>query len=296
MPLMPVVKVKPGYKSQSIDTSIDADFLLFQLLEKLTPMQKVIRTINFNKAVRNLALLGIKNQFPSATVSLIKKEYIKRCLGVEWIEVLFNYLSEEELMIQEPIWLAKKIADILESLQIPYVVGGSVASSLLGENRATQDLDLVINISMSQAQSLIKAMEGEFYISEIAVIEAIEKARLFPREAAFNVIYLAAIEKTDIFVMGADDPFSISTMNRRQSYVVSDEDERAIYIYSAEDIILQKLSGYQLSGSGLEKQWRDVLGVLKVQGERLDFNYLNEWAEVLNINDLLIPALRESGL
>ncbi|MEY3867288.1 MAG: hypothetical protein RLZZ338_1179, partial [Cyanobacteriota bacterium] len=175
MPLMPVVKVKPGYKSQSIDTSIDADFLLFQLLEKLTPMQKVIRTINFNKAVRNLALLGIKNQFPSATVSLIKKEYIKRCLGVEWIEVLFNYLSEEELMIQEPIWLAKKIADILESLQIPYVVGGSVASSLLGENRATQDLDLVINISMSQAQSLIKAMEGEFYISEIAVIEAIEK-------------------------------------------------------------------------------------------------------------------------
>jgi hypothetical protein len=149
---------------------------------------------------------------------------------------------------------------------------------------------------MSQAQSLIKAMEGEFYISEIAVIEAIEKARLFPREAAFNVIYLAAIEKTDIFVMGADDPFSISTMNRRQSYVVSDEDERAIYIYSAEDIILQKLSGYQLSGSGLEKQWRDVLGVLKVQGERLDFNYLNEWAEVLNINDLLIPALRESGL
>lgn len=180
MPLMPVVKVKPGYKSQSIDTSIDADFLLFKLLQKLTPMQKSIRTINFNKAVRNMALLGINNQFPSATVSLIKKEYIKRCLGVEWIEILFNYLSEEELMIQEPIWLAKKIADILESLQIPYVVGGSVASSLLGENRATQDLYLVINISMSQAQSLIKAMEGEFYISEIAVIEAIEKARLSP--------------------------------------------------------------------------------------------------------------------
>jgi hypothetical protein len=124
MPLMPVVKVKPGYKSQSIDTSIDADFLLFQLLQKLTPMQKVIRTINFNKAVRNLALLGINNQFPSATVPLIKKEYIKRCLGVEWIEILFNYLSEEELIIQDPIWLAKKIAPILESLQIPYVVGG----------------------------------------------------------------------------------------------------------------------------------------------------------------------------
>jgi hypothetical protein len=296
MPLMPVVKVKPGYKPQSIDTSIDADFLLFQLLRKLTPQQKNIRTINFNKEVRNLALLGIKNQNPSATFTLIKKEYIKRCLGFEWIEILLNYLSGEELMIQEPIGLAKKIAHILELLQIPYVVGGSVASSLLGENRATQDLDLVINISMSQAQPLIKAMEGEFYISEIAVIEAIEKARVCPREASFNVINLASIEKADIFVMNSDDPFSISTMNRRQSYVVSDEDETAIYIYSAEDIILQKLSWYRLSGSGLEKQWRDVLGVLKVQGERLDFNYLNEWAEVLNINDLLIPALRESGL
>lgn len=296
MPLMPVVKVKPGYKPQSIDTSIDADFLLFQLLRKLTPQQKISRTINFNKEVRNLALLGIKNQLPRATFTLIKKEYIKRCLGVEWIDILLNYLSGEELMIQEPIGLAKKIADILEPLQIPYVVGGSVASSLLGENRATQDLDLVINISMSQSQLLIKAMEGDFYISEIAVIEAIEKAKNFPREACFNVINLASIEKADIFVMNSDDPFSISTMNRRQSYVVSEEDQRAIYIYSAEDIILQKLSWYQLSGSGLEKQWRDVLGVLKVQGERLDFHYLNEWAEILSINDLLIQALLESGL
>ena len=76
-------------------------------------------------------------------------------------------------MIADPIELAQKIASILLPLNISYVVGGSVASSLLGENRSTQDLDLVIDLEAQTAQRLIDAMSGEFYISESAVTEAI---------------------------------------------------------------------------------------------------------------------------
>ena len=68
-----------------------------------------------------------------------------------------------------------------------------------------------------------------------------------------------------------------------------------IPIYSPEDIVLQKLSWYKLIPGGSQKQWRDVLGVLKVQGERLDRAYLNQWALTLQLTDLLSGALLESG-
>jgi len=59
--------------------------------------------------------------------------------------------------------------------------------------------------------------------------------------------------------------------------------------------VLQKLSWYQLIPGGSQKQWRDVLGVLKVQGERLDLAYLNQWALTLQLTDLLSGALLQSG-
>ncbi|MEG4997709.1 hypothetical protein [Microcoleus sp. B4-D4] len=295
MPPMPTVTVKSGYKPQSIDTSIEVDVLMFQLLRQLTPQQKVQRTCAFNQSVRKMAISGIKNQYPNATEAKVRQEFIKRCLGAEWIKALSNSKDWGELVIADPIELAQKIADILLPLNIPYVVGGSVASSLLGENRSTQDLDLVIDLEARTAQRLIDAMSGEFYISDSAVNEAIAKSRTAPRESSFNVIYLPSMEKADIFVMSSDDHFSTSVMSRRQLYPISGLTEEGIYIYSPEDIVLQKLSWYKLIPGGSQKQWRDVLGVLKVQGERLDIAYLNQWALTLKLTDLLSGALLESG-
>ena len=268
---------------------------MFQLLRQLTPQQKVQRTCAFNRAIRKLAILGIESQYPNLIKAKVRQGFIKRCLGTEWIEVLSNSLDWEKLVIADPIELAQKIASILLPLNIPYVVGGSVASSLLGENRSTQDLDLVIDLEARIAPQLIDVMSGEFYISESAVMEAIAKSRTAPRESSFNVIYLPSLEKAHIFVMGSDDPFSASVMSRRQLHPVSDLTEEGIYIYSPEDIVLQKLSWYKLTPRRSQKQWRDVLGVLKVQGEGLDRAYLNQWALTLKLTDLLEEALLQSG-
>ncbi len=295
MSSMPIVTVKSGYKSQSIDTSIEADVLMFQLLRHLTPQQKVQRTCAFNQAVRRLAISGRKNQYPNANEAKVRQEFIKRCLGAEWIEVLSDSRIRGEIVIADPILLAQKIASILLPLNISYVVEGSVASSLLGENRSTQDLDLVIDLESRTAQRLIDAMSGEFYISESAVTEAIAKSRTAPRESSFNVIYLPSMEKADICVMGSNDPFSASVMSRRQLHPVSGLQEEGIYIYSPEDIVLQKLSWYKLIPGDSQKQQRDVLGVLKVQGERLDLAYLNQWVLTLQLTDLLPKALLQSG-
>jgi tRNA nucleotidyltransferase/poly(A) polymerase len=162
VPPIPTVTVKSGYKPQSIDTSIEADVLMFQLLRQLTPQQKVQRTCAFNRAIRKLAILGIESQYPNLTKAKVRQEFIKRCLGAEWIEVLSSSLDWEKLVIADPIELAQKIASILLPLNIPYVVGGSVASSLLGENRSAQDLDLVIDLEARIAPQLIDAMSASF--------------------------------------------------------------------------------------------------------------------------------------
>lgn len=301
MPFIAPVTVKSGYQPQAIDTCVEADILMFQLLRQLTPQQKVQRTRAFNQSIRRLALLGIEKQYPHATEVEIRQEFIKRCLGAEWIKVLLdsaNSRDGEKIVIGDPIALAQKIAEILLPLDIPYLVGGSVASSLWGENRSTQDLDMVIALDADIAPQLIEVMAGEFYISESAVQEALQKAKTTPREASFNVIYLPSIEKVDIFVMSRDDPFSNSVMSRRQLYDIGNSLEglqAGIYIYSPEDIVLQKLSWYQLIPDGSQKQWRDVLGVLKVQGERIDRTYLNQWARELQLTELLNEALLRSG-
>lgn len=71
--------------------------------------------------------------------------------------------------------------------------------------------------------------------------------------------------------------------------------ERLVWLSSPEDIILQKLLWYRLGHQISDRQWRDVLGVLKVQAT-LNFGYLAQWSETLGLEDLMAQALREAGL
>ncbi len=190
-------------------------------------------------------------------------------------------------MIEDPIWLIYKLASIFAQLDIPYYVGGSVASSLQGEMRYTEDLDLVVNIQPTQVQQLITAIAPEFYISSVAVEEAISG-----KTSSFNVIHLETTEKADIFVMGNDE-FARSQMLRRRLYNPSNE--QSFYICSPEDTVLQKLLWFRLTSNQSQKQWRDILGVLKLQ-KQLDNSYLNQWAETLKLTDLLAQARQEAGL
>jgi hypothetical protein len=191
-------------------------------------------------------------------------------------------------MLEDPIWLAQQLGGLLDTLRIPYYIGGSVASSLQGEVRFTEDLDLAIAIQPEQIQPLIDTLQPEFYISEVAVREAIGGAT-----ASFNVIHFATTEKADIFISRNDD-FSVSKMARRQLYPSGGAGQ--FYVCSPEDTILQKLLWYQITHSQSQKQWRDILGVLKLQRERLDFTYLGFWSENLGVSGHLKIAFLESGL
>ena len=188
-------------------------------------------------------------------------------------------------MPAEPIRILIQVSQILERLAIPYLTCGSIASSILGIPRATQDIDLVIDLSLARVEDFLKAMQAEFYVDSNAVRRAVQT------KTSFNAIHFTAVQKIDFFVHKQDD-YSAEEMRRRFAVAVDETANNRVFIASPEDIILQKLVWYKMGSRISERQWTDVLGVIKVQGERLDRSYLIRWAEKLAITDLVNEALR----
>jgi hypothetical protein len=182
-----------------------------------------------------------------------------------------------------------EVIRILEALGIPYLLGGSWAMLAHGIPRATQDADLLVELAPHKAALLIAALEESFYVSP----EAVQEALL--RHSSFNVIPLGVAFKIDIFV-AADQPYERTELSRGMPHQIGGATGPTVVVATPEDSVLTKLRWYRQGGEQSERQWEDVLGVLKVQGEALDRTYLRHWATALHVSDLLTRALLETGL
>lgn len=181
------------------------------------------------------------------------------------------------------------VADTLERLDVPYVVGGSLASSFHGIPRATIDADLVAALRQEHRPALVTYLHGPFYLDDEAIRTAIEYS------GGFNLIHIATMYKVDVFVAGEDRATKLE-LERGRSFVVADDPERTLRFASAEDTIVQKLHWYELGDGVSDRQWSDAMGVLQVAGRTLDFAYLRRAAALLNVTHLLEKALREAEL
>ena len=189
----------------------------------------------------------------------------------------------------EALSAALEVIRVLDTLGVDYLISDSLASSFHGIPRSTHDADLLVDLSSDDVLPLVRAIESSFYVDEDRVREAVE------RRSSFNVIFLKTMFKVDIFVLPAG-PLAREEMRRRKRVVLDDASGNTIDIASAEDTVLQKLAWYQKGGGVSEQQWKDLLGVLKVCGTRLDFSYLRRWAAHLGVEDPLAQALRDAGI
>jgi len=191
-------------------------------------------------------------------------------------------------MASEQISATLQVIHSLEKLGVPYLIGGSLASAVHGVARATLDTDLITELQPHHAQPLVEALQDRFYIDLDAVRQAIRQQR------SFNLIHLGSMFKIDVFV-SKRRPFDQARFSRRVAYVVATNPDQTAYISTTEDTILIKLEWYRLGGETSERQWRDVLGMLKIQQVLLDQTYLQHWATELGVADLLTKAMVEAG-
>jgi len=192
-------------------------------------------------------------------------------------------------MITDPIAIALRVARVFRALGIPHMVVGSLASSLHGEGRTTMDIDFVADMNLDSVEGFLDGLRGEFYADEHAIRDAIR------RRSSFNVIHLDGMTKVDVFVRPRTG-IHIEELARRREVAVGGDPERRLFFASPEDTILQKLRWYRQGGEVSDRQWRDVLGVLKLKREDLDRAYLSRWAQSMDLEDLLSRALREAGI
>lgn len=190
-------------------------------------------------------------------------------------------------MQNEPIEVTIKVTHVLEQLSIPYFISGSLASTLYGLVRTTQDADIVAEMRLEHLRPFVSALEDEFYLDDELIAESIQ------RQSSFNIIHRETMFKIDIFIP-QPRPFLQSQLCRAQKQTFRFEAEVSTNFVSPEDVILAKLEWYRLGGEASERQWRDILGVLKTRTGALDLDYLRKWANELKVSDLLERAFIET--
>lgn len=191
-------------------------------------------------------------------------------------------------MTAGPLTLGRRMAAIFDDLGVPYALGGSLASSLIGEPRSTVDVDMAVRLDVASGEDLLERVRGEFYVP----IDLARAAIL--AHSSFNLIDTANALKVDIFVVG-DGLLDRLQLERRFLVELPDVDG-AIWVTSAEDQVLRKLDWYRQGDSTSDRQWRDVVGILRVLGDDLDADHLTTTARTCGLLDDLDAARREAGI
>ena len=145
---------------------------------------------------------------------------------------------------------------------------------------------MVVELKPELAGALVDAIEHEYYVARSRVHDAVR------REASFNVIHLGTMVKVDLFV-SLSDAYDQECLDRGHMEALTDASESAVMVASPEDVVLNKLIWYRKGGETANRQWLDVLGILRVQ-RNLDATYMNRWAPRLRVADLLERALAEA--
>lgn len=264
------------------DTSPEVERLMYEAYRRMSPVRKWKNFRDDYRMARALHAAGMRHRNPQVTLAEIQASWIESVLGQPCPVPIPEGLMEPVDQEYQPIF--RFAIRALEQLGIPYAIGGSVASSIHGANRMTRDVDLTVEPFFGREAEFLAAFPAaDFYLSPDAVREALRT------RSTFNILHPATGYKIDIFVR-KDEPFERTAFARRGPYPLPDVPNEFVQVHSPEDIILFKLRWYRLGGEISEKQWSDIIAVMKTQGDRLDNAYLDKWVAEIGVKDLLDQA------
>lgn len=182
-----------------------------------------------------------------------------------------------------PLEHVVQLGAILDRLGVPWVLGGSLASSLMGEPRSTLDIDVAVVLSADDGRLLADAVRSDYYVDDVMIAGAVA------RGSSFNLIHNRTGMKVDLFAL-TDDPLDVRQMQRR---IEVDIGVGRVWVGAPDDQVLRKLRWFQAGGEVSDRQWRDVISILRVQGDRIDRAALLGAAGELGLLDLVARAILE---
>jgi hypothetical protein len=181
--------------------------------------------------------------------------------------------------------LLRYAAGVLETMHLRYFVTGSTATILYGEVRFTNDIDIVVDLPVSQVAHFCRQFpSGQFYVSAEAAVDAVRT------RGQFNIIHPESGLKIDV-IIPEKTIFNQSRFARARR--VEAGDDLVAYFAAPEDAIIKKLEYYQMGGS--DKHLRDIAGILKISRGHVDINYINKWAATLGLAEIWEAVLRTVG-
>jgi hypothetical protein len=269
------------------DTSPEAQRVLDEVYRAMPAWRKWELLDDLYRFGRSLHAAGVASRLPGATPAQIRDD---------WIATHFGRVAarpnREEPTLDQPVEFRSAVEQVIRAfdrLGIVYALGGSLASSIHGVSRNTVDADFTVEPFPGQESAFVACFGPDFYVSLDAVRKAVRE-----RES-FNLIQTTTAFKADVFVR-KDRPFDRSVLRRRQAFTPRASEPLPIFVVTPEDIIILKLEWYRLGNEVSDRQWSDVLGVLRTQAGRLEDAYLDEWAGRLGLADLLTRARAEAAV
>jgi hypothetical protein len=264
------------------DTTPDAQRVLDDCLRRMPAGRKWQVLLNLFRTARALHEAGFRMREPGATRRSIQADWRKMALGRLW-QPCFAEIPEMDAASLEHLPILREVAAALTRLGINFALGGSWVSSMLGHARTTYDADITAEPFPGREAEFVAMFGPDYYVSAESIRDAIRG------QSSFNVLHPPTGFKVDVFIR-KNTPFGRSVLDRRRSAAIPGDPPLQIDVVSAEDIILLKLEWFRIGGETSDRQWNDVLGVLRVQAGRLDEAYLDQWAAELGVTDLLAKA------
>lgn len=184
-------------------------------------------------------------------------------------------------MIQQSLFV--KVMDKINNLGFPYMITGGIATLFYGKPRITHDIDVIVAISQNFIPKIIETFKEDFYVSEEGIRDAIFNKTMF------NIIHPDTGIKVDFWLLKDSEYDRVMFQRRLKKEIFGKE----VYISTPEDAIIEKLHWHK--ESDIDKHFDDALGILQVQHENLDFDYIEQWAEKLEISDIWEKLKKEIG-